>query len=231
MYQKVNVLIFFMHVQKRQFYLKKKNSSLTILLSSLGLHLSSLLVRCVEDVACKSSHNNLFNERFNLYMFNVIYMWHVPFVVLWGLFATCFTMCTRILDFHMFHIVWWNSWELVEGVGNGRNGIPHGLDMIKAHIVQTCFSRLITSYRCWKMCLMSLTWWEELYIKLPKNKNHWKFITIAFLYHGCLPFSTIPLLIPNSNMNSTQSTTVVPLQILWIVPVLLINNVATNSYF
>ena len=45
----------------------EKNSSLTILLSSLGLHLSSLLVKCVEDVACKSSHSNFYkkNERFN----------------------------------------------------------------------------------------------------------------------------------------------------------------------
>ena len=35
----------------------KKKSSLTILLSSFRLHLS-LLVKCVEDVVCKSSHNN-----------------------------------------------------------------------------------------------------------------------------------------------------------------------------
>ena len=46
------------------------------------VHLSSLLVKCVEDVSCKSSHNNSTkNERFNLYMFNVIYVWHVPCVV------------------------------------------------------------------------------------------------------------------------------------------------------
>ena len=44
----------------------EKNSSLTILLSSL-------LVTCVEDLACKSSHNNFYhkNEQFNLYIFNV----------------------------------------------------------------------------------------------------------------------------------------------------------------
>ena len=34
----------------------KINSSLLILLSSLGLHLSSLLVKCVKDVASKSSY-------------------------------------------------------------------------------------------------------------------------------------------------------------------------------
>jgi hypothetical protein len=40
------------------------------------LRLSSLLVRCVKDVACKSSHNNFYkqNEQFILYMLNVIYM-------------------------------------------------------------------------------------------------------------------------------------------------------------
>ena len=60
-----------------------KKSSLTIFLSSLGLYLSSLLVKCVEDVACKSSHNNFYkeNEQFNQYMFNVVFMWHVPCVV------------------------------------------------------------------------------------------------------------------------------------------------------
>ena len=56
-----------------------KDSGLTILLSSLGLHLSSLLVECIEDVACISSHNNFYqkNERFNFYMFNIIYMYLV----------------------------------------------------------------------------------------------------------------------------------------------------------
>ena len=44
----------------------KKNPSLTILLSSLGLHLSSLLVKCVEDVDCKSSHNNLYKKMSDL---------------------------------------------------------------------------------------------------------------------------------------------------------------------
>ena len=61
----------------------RTNSSLTILLSTPGLTLSSLLVKCVKDVACKSSHNNFYkkNERFNLYTWHVIYMWHVPCVV------------------------------------------------------------------------------------------------------------------------------------------------------
>jgi hypothetical protein len=57
MHQKVKVLIFLIHAQKGQIW-KKKKGSLTILLSSLGLYLSSLLVKCVEDVDCKSSHNN-----------------------------------------------------------------------------------------------------------------------------------------------------------------------------
>ena len=48
-----------------------KDSSLPILLSSHGLYLSSILVKCVEDVACKSLHNNFHNnnEQFYLYMF------------------------------------------------------------------------------------------------------------------------------------------------------------------
>ena len=60
MHQKVNVLDFLIHVQKEQFW--KKNQNLTILLSSFGLHLSSLLVKCVEDVACKSSHNIFYKK-------------------------------------------------------------------------------------------------------------------------------------------------------------------------
>jgi hypothetical protein len=40
----------------------EKKSSLIILLSSLGLYLSSLLVKCVEDEAYKSSHNNVYNN-------------------------------------------------------------------------------------------------------------------------------------------------------------------------
>ena len=46
--------------------LKKIKSCLTILLSSLGLHLSSLLVKCVEDVACNSSHNNSYKKKCDL---------------------------------------------------------------------------------------------------------------------------------------------------------------------
>ena len=117
MYQKVNVLIFFYACPKKA-NLKKKNSSLTILLSSLGLHLSLLLVRCVEDVASKSSHNNLlFNERFNLYMFNVIYMWHI-----------CTFCCTLRIICNMLHHVYSNSWFpyvphcLVKQLGVGWRG-------------------------------------------------------------------------------------------------------------
>ena len=73
MHKKMNVLIFFNMCPKKPIL---KNKSLTILLSSLGLHLSSLLVNFVKVVACKSSHTNFYkrNEQFSLYMFNVIYM-------------------------------------------------------------------------------------------------------------------------------------------------------------
>jgi hypothetical protein len=54
----------FLYMSKKDIF--EENSSLLILLSSLGLYLSSLLVKKFEDVAC--------NERFNLYMFNVICM-------------------------------------------------------------------------------------------------------------------------------------------------------------
>ena len=84
-------IFFIIHAQKCSF--EKKNSCLTILLSSLGLHLSSLLVKCVEDVACKSftTFSTKKNEWLNLYMFNVIYMWHVPCVVttLNRIFSVC----------------------------------------------------------------------------------------------------------------------------------------------
>ena len=73
MHQKVNVLIFFNICSKRAFLEKFKFDHS---LAYSWAHLSSLLVKCVEDVACKSSYNNSQkkNERFNLYMFNVIYM-------------------------------------------------------------------------------------------------------------------------------------------------------------
>ena len=54
---------FLIHAQKGKFW---KKSSLTILLSSLGLHLSSPLVKCVEDVACKSSQNNFHKKKSDL---------------------------------------------------------------------------------------------------------------------------------------------------------------------
>ena len=78
---------FFSIACSKRVVLKKKNLSLSILLSSLGLHLSSLLVKCGEDVACNSSYNNFYKKRkgkkewFNLYMWYVIYMWYVPCVV------------------------------------------------------------------------------------------------------------------------------------------------------
>ena len=73
MHQKVNMLSFLIHAQKGQLWKKIKfDHSLVLFL----LHLSSLLVKRVEDVAFKSSYNNFYqkNEHFNLYIFNVIYM-------------------------------------------------------------------------------------------------------------------------------------------------------------
>ena len=52
----------FLNMPKKGIFEKK--SSLIILLSFLGLYLSSLLVKYVEDVACKSSHNN-YNKKIN----------------------------------------------------------------------------------------------------------------------------------------------------------------------
>jgi len=75
---------FLIHAQKGWFIKQNQVWPFScLLLSSLGLHLSSLLVKCVEDVACESSHNNFYktNEQFNLYMLKVIYVWHVPCVV------------------------------------------------------------------------------------------------------------------------------------------------------
>jgi hypothetical protein len=93
----------------------ENKSTLTILLSSLGLHLSSLLVNCVEDVACKSSHNNSYkkNERFNLYMFNVIYMWHVPCVIstLNKIFSVCLNL--MLLPPYLAQHKFLNLWKLV----------------------------------------------------------------------------------------------------------------------
>ena len=45
---------FFKYMPKKGIF--EKSSSLFILLSSFGPYLSSLLVKCVEDAACKSSH-------------------------------------------------------------------------------------------------------------------------------------------------------------------------------
>ena len=69
----VDFYLYLIHVQKGQFQNKLKFYHFLVF---LGLHLSSLLVKCVEDVVGKSCHNNLFkiNEQFNLYMFKVIYM-------------------------------------------------------------------------------------------------------------------------------------------------------------
>ena len=96
---------FFLKVCPKRAFLEKNIKikwSLTIFFSSLRLHLSLLLVKFVEDVARKSSRNILYKKKMsnlNLNMFNVIYMWHVPCVVYWALFATRFTICAWILEF------------------------------------------------------------------------------------------------------------------------------------
>jgi hypothetical protein len=63
MHQNMNVLGIFFNIYPKRAFLEEKKSSLIILLSSLELQLSSRLVRCVEDVACKSSHNNSHNQK------------------------------------------------------------------------------------------------------------------------------------------------------------------------
>jgi hypothetical protein len=54
----------------------KKKKSLTILLSSLGLYLLSLLVKCVTKMRLANLLPTIFtkSERFDLYTFNIIYM-------------------------------------------------------------------------------------------------------------------------------------------------------------
>ena len=71
---------FFKYIPKGKFW-KEKKIKFDILFSSLGLPLSSLLVKCVEDVACKFSHNNFYKNR-------AIYFIHVQC----NLHVTC-TLC------------------------------------------------------------------------------------------------------------------------------------------
>ena len=53
--------VFLINAQEEQFWIFF--SSLTILLSSFELHLSSLLVKCLKDVDCKSSYNNFYRKQ------------------------------------------------------------------------------------------------------------------------------------------------------------------------
>ena len=71
MHRKMNVLNFLNICSKGNLGWTKNKFDQSLVFS--WLHLSSLLVRCVVDVACKYSHNNFYkqNERFNMYMFNV----------------------------------------------------------------------------------------------------------------------------------------------------------------
>ena len=50
-------------LSKRVILKRKENLSLIIFVSFLGLQLSLLLVKCVEDVPCKSSHDNLYKRK------------------------------------------------------------------------------------------------------------------------------------------------------------------------
>ena len=73
----------------------KKNSSLIILLSFLGFTCIHFLLN-VSKMWLKNLLTIIFllkkNERFDLYVFNTIYMSHVACVTHWALFATRFTM-------------------------------------------------------------------------------------------------------------------------------------------
>ena len=60
MHQKNECAQFFQYMPKKGNF--EIISSLTILLSSFGLHLSSILVKSVKDVACKSSHKNFYKK-------------------------------------------------------------------------------------------------------------------------------------------------------------------------
>ena len=84
-YQKVNVLVFFNRCLKKVDLKEEENLVWPFSCLLLGFTCVHFLLKCVEDVGCKSSHNKkselLKNERFNMYMFNVTYMWHAPCVV------------------------------------------------------------------------------------------------------------------------------------------------------
>ena len=188
MHRKWTCWFFLIYAQKGHFWYNK--SRLTILLSSLRLHLSSLLVRSVKDVACKSSHNNFYkNER-------AIWFVHVQC----NLRVTCTLCCTLSIICNPLHHVYSNSWVLdvphclMKHVGASLRGRAWkkwfvSWAMIWSRHIEG-FSRFITSHRCWKLCFVSLTRWEELYIKpLKENsiKLYYKSISLPwappFFYH------------------------------------------------
>ena len=90
---------FFYHMPKNGILWKKNKvcSFSCLLLSFTCLHF--LLNVSKMRLANLLTTISFKKERINLYMFNVIYMWHVPCVIHWALFATCFTMHTQILEF------------------------------------------------------------------------------------------------------------------------------------
>ena len=72
MQQEVNVLILFKTCSKRALLKKTQVQLFSCFL--LGFTCLSFIVRCVEDVACNSSHNifTITNERFSLYNNRII---------------------------------------------------------------------------------------------------------------------------------------------------------------
>ena len=96
----------FFNTSPKRAFLKKR--SLTILLSSLGLHLSSLLD--MSKLWLANLLTTIFtkrNERFNLYMFNIIYMWHVPYVV------TIIKLCKKRTAIVFTSRFFWPPWSAI----------------------------------------------------------------------------------------------------------------------
>ena len=92
---------FFWNTRPKRVVLKDKNLVWPFFCLLLGFTCRQFLLNVLK--MCLQIFSQQFlqkkNEQFNLYVFNVIYMWHVPCVVHSTLFATHFTMCTQILEF------------------------------------------------------------------------------------------------------------------------------------
>ena len=89
-HQKWMCWFFLMHAQNGSFEI---SSRLTILLSSLGLQfLLNVSKMCLQIFSQQFLQKR--NDQFNLYMFNVIYMWYVPCVVITlnRMFSVCWNL-------------------------------------------------------------------------------------------------------------------------------------------